>query len=131
MTTALETITPWPPLLPIDLALGLDDIPVILARHGLTEKDYTQLADLPAFRLELMKISKEIRENGLSFARKSAYQAESYLEDLDLLMQNVDTPPSIKLDIFKTLAKMGGLEPKDAKADGNGAPSFNLQINIG
>jgi hypothetical protein len=127
---ARRLANPWPPRLVLDLALGLDDVETILTRHDIPVHTYNQLLQLPLFRRELVVAQKELQENGVSFKRKAALQAEMYLEDMDQVMKDDKTPPSVKKDIFIHMAKLGELEP-EKKGDGtNSGPAFNIQINL-
>lgn len=121
---------PWPPKMVIDLAMGLDDIETILTRHDMPVAVYNALRENPLFRRELICATKELQENGVTFKRKAALQAEMYLEDMDNVMRDDKTPPSVKKDIFIHMAKLGELEP-EKKGDGTSSgPAFNIQINL-
>jgi hypothetical protein len=121
----------WPAALTIDMALALDPVEDVLERYGLTTTQWDMLQDNPAFRLDLARTRKELAESGLSFKRKAATQAEMYLMDMDNLMTDPDVAPGTKVDIFKTCAKLGELEPKKDRPDGEGnAPTVNVQINF-
>lgn len=122
---------PWPPMLLMDLAIGLDSVDEILIRHKIDAHTWEVLTSDLNFRRELMRLKKEVAEDGTTFKRKAAIHAETYLLEMDALMRDASTPPNVKHEIFKTLAKLGGLETKvgDESAAGSG-PSFAIQINL-
>lgn len=121
---------PWPPKLVIDLALGLDHLDDILAAHGLTRPQYDRLTEIPTFRRELASTMRDLRENGVPFARKAAIQAESYLVNLDEMVHDLDVPASTRLEAIKSVVKWGKLEPKEDKGQDSGGNTINLQINF-
>lgn len=121
---------PWPPQLVVDLALALDDSSTILARYDLTEDQLNHFYDIPAFKKAVATTMRELREDGVSFSRKAAAQAETYLDVMYQMMYEETTPASTKLEIFKTLTKYGRLEPKEEKDNSNNAPQINVQINL-
>ena len=130
MSSAIvRTDASWPATLPFEVALGVHSLDEILTSHGLDTDDWEILTRNTSFRKELIAAQKEVAETGLSFQRKAAIQAEMYLSDIDALMCGSETAPSIKLEIFKTLAKYGNLEPAPAKEQDN-ASTFNIQINF-
>lgn len=120
----------WSPKLVYDLALGLDPLDDVLLRHGLSINEYNAVADNPVFRRELVVATKELQENGVPFKRKAAIQAELYLDDMDQLMRDQLTPPSVKTDIFKTMARLGELEPEKKSESSDRGSQFNIQINL-
>lgn len=123
----------WPASLPLEIALEIDDLDTILERHGLTWRDWEVLTEAPAFRADLARMRKEIRDNGLSFREKARVQAECYLKELHKIVMNEDgdATASTRLDAIKSVVKWGNLEPKDDKG-GSGATGnqFNIQINL-
>lgn len=122
--------TQWPALLPFEIALGIEDMPTILARHGLDWQEWEIIQNNSSFRKELVAAHKEVAESGMSFRRKAAIQAEMYLQELDAVMFAVDTAPSTKLEIFKTLVKCGDLEPVHKGESATAGNAFNIQINF-
>lgn len=129
---ANRAVSAWPATLAVDVALGIDSMDTIFDRYGLQPYEWDIIANTPAFKAELVATVRELRESGLSFKRKAAAQAETYLEDMEDLMSDATVPPSVKVDIFKTLARLGELEPKEAAGGpgGAGGVQFNLQINL-
>lgn len=126
-----QKVNAWDPRLIIDLNLGLDPLEDILLRYGLTPAQLETLNNNPVFRKDLNITAREMREGGVSFARKAATQAESYLEVLDEIVTDARVPASTRLAGIKDVVKWGGLEPKDEKEKGagSGAP-INIQINF-
>lgn len=110
--TTPATPTSWPPKLVFDLALGLDNSDEIAERYGLTEQTLEKFFTLPKFRQEVASLTRELRENNTIFLNKAKVQAETYLADMDDLMRDINTSPTVKLSIFQTLAKLADLEPK-------------------
>ena len=120
----------WDPRMILDLAIAVDDITVILPRYGLSEAEFNLLSETPVFRRELAMAMREARENGLPFANKAKFQAESYLEVLDELVYSAETPASVRLEAIRSTVKWARLEqPTGAEAQGN-APQINVQINF-
>lgn len=119
----------WPAMLPFELALGIHDLDTILEGHGLEREDWEDFEQNPLFRREVAAAVKEVHTSGISFKRKAAVQAEMYLQQMDNLMHDLDTAPTTKLEIFKTMVKCGDLEPKSDK-QGATAGQFNIQINF-
>lgn len=131
MSLAIATRhTQWPALLPFEIALGIEDTPTILDRHELSWAEWDLIQNNASFRKELINAHKEVAESGISFRRKAAIQAEMYLAELDSVMFAVDTAPSTKLEIFKTLVKCGDLEPVHKGESAPVGNAFNIQINF-
>lgn len=120
----------YDPRMILDLAIGLEDLTVILPRYGLSEAEFNLLSETPVFRRELGLAMREARENGLPFANKAKFQAESYLEVLDELVYSAETPASVRLEAIRSTVKWARLEvEKGAEGIGN-APQINVQINF-
>ena len=122
---------PWPPKLIFDLALGQYTQEEILESHGLTERQFDRMMDMPVFRQELAAQIREQRENGASYAAKAKVQAETYLLDIDDIVRDREVAAGVRLEAIKYTTKVAGLEPKETKGDnGATATSVNLQINF-
>jgi len=120
----------YDPRMILDLAIAVDDITVILPRYGLTEAEFNLLSETPVFRRELAMAMREARENGLPFANKAKYQAESYLEVLDELVYSAETPASVRLEAIRSTVKWARLEVEKGAESGSNAPQINVQINF-
>ena len=124
-------VNSWDPRLIIDLNLALDPVPEILERYGLTGADLESMMGNPAFRKDLAVMAREIREDGVSFKRKAATQAEAYLEVLDAIVVSPVTPAGVRHDCIKSVVKWGELEPKESKdTNGTNGAVINVQINF-
>lgn len=120
----------YDPRMILDLAIAVDDITVILPRYGLTEAEFNLLSETPVFRRELAMAMREARENGLPFANKAKYQAESYLEVLDELVYSAETPASVRLEAIRSTVKWARLEVEKGAEAGSNAPQINVNINF-
>lgn len=130
-TKALHPLSEWPAQLPIALALQVEDIPAILDRFGITPERFELLKPLPAFRKAVAEAQRDVREQGHTFKLKCKAIAEDFLDTLYLELQSDSVGLSTKVDVFKYLTKMGGLEPQAAAvAQGTGQPQVNIQINL-
>ena len=105
----------WPPQLVFDLALGLEDYESIGLRHNISASEIDKLYESKLFRREVAAMTRELQESNMIFRSKAKIQAEAYLGHIHELMDDPDTAPSVKLQIFQTLAKLGDLEPKEPK----------------
>jgi hypothetical protein len=116
----------WPPKLAMDLALG-DTHDHVIEVYGLTADQLDSILHNPAFRREVAKHEREIRENGVSFKQKARVQAEEYLIEIHNLINDPLVPPSVKLDAIKSVTKWAGLEPAPEKAQTQNVT--NVQVN--
>lgn len=123
---------PWDPRMIVDLALNIEPLGSILECYGVDQATYDHLCTVPSFRRDLAVTMRELRENGLSYAKKAAVQAESYLLDVDEMIQDKSVPSSTRLSAIQWVTKMGRLEPREEKVDAGGASgtTVNLQINF-
>lgn len=126
-----QQVNAWDPRLIIDLNLGLDPIAEILTRYGLTAEQLEALNNNALFRKDLNITAREMREGGITFTKKSAVQAEAYLEVLDNIVTDPRTPASTRLAGIKDVVRWGNLEPKESKQEGGaGGAQINVQINF-
>jgi hypothetical protein len=121
----------WPAQLPVALALEVEDTPSILDRFGITPERFELLRPLPAFRKAVAEAQRDVREQGHTFKLKCKGIAEDFLDSLYVELQNPQVGLSTKVDVFKYLTKMGGLEPQVAAVSAqSNAPVVQIQINL-
>lgn len=125
-----KTLSEWPAQLPVALALQVEDVPSILDRFNITPERFELLKPLPAFRKAVAEAQRDVREQGHTFKLKCKGIAEDFLDQLYIELQNPQVGLTTKVDVFKYLTKMGGLEPQVAAAATSTAPQVNIQINI-
>ena len=123
-------LTPWPAKLPFELAIGGEPLIQTLDRHNCTEDDYARWALMPAFRRALSEAMKEMNEQGLPFKRVCAEIAKDFLTVIDQKLHDPDVGFALKMDTFKHIAKLGGLEPVQAKEAVTSGNMVNIQINL-
>jgi hypothetical protein len=121
----------WPSGLVYELALGLDSENHILNKYMVSPEEYEYLKTLPAFRKDLVTKIGEKEKDGITFRVKARLQAEMYLEnEIHEIVTNTSLPASTRLDAIKWVAKMGDLEPKEAKGENQQNQTFAIQINF-
>jgi uncharacterized protein (UPF0147 family) len=125
-----QPINKWDPRLLMDLAVGVEELPTILARFDLTMEDFDDLLKHPVFRRELAVMTRDVQENGATFRAKAKIQAESYLPVLDNIVNDENVPTGIRLDAIKSAVRWGDLEPKESRGQDNAAATVNIQINF-
>jgi len=117
---------PYPRGLALDLALQTASLPVILESYNLTPADAKRIFVNPAFRLEYDEMVASTRQEGFSFRRKAAAQAEAYLEVLWGMANSPLTPAAVRADIVKSTVKWGALESAPT-AQAAGADMFSAE----
>lgn len=122
----------WDPRMVLDLAIGVDGLEEILDRYGLSMEAFELLSNVPTFRRDLAMTMRDVRENGVPFAAKAKVLAESYLTDIDEMIQDEKTPASTRLNAIQSVVRWGRLEPtKDASGESNtNANQINISINF-
>jgi hypothetical protein len=120
----------WPPRLPMEVALcsTYEEEIAVCEKYGVTEAQYSQISSMDTFRRAVSESIITLREDGYTFKHKCRAIAEDFLGNLDSSLHNPEVGLSTKLDIFKTVTKLGELEPKPSKA--TDVNSNQNQVNI-
>ncbi len=119
------------PTMAFEVALGMLSLDEIAKKHGIPAQELREYAANPHFDKMVKDFKADLEAHGVSFRLKAALQAEIYMDTTLWAMANDPTTPSqTKLDFFKQLTRVGGLEPKPA-AGSEGGPGFRLIINLG
>lgn len=130
---AVVSVDLWPAKLPAELAMcaSLEEQAVVVEKFGLSPEEFERICRMPQFRRAVNEAAVMIRETGYTFKMKCRGIAEDFLGDLDFSLHDRTVGLSTKLDIFKTLTRLGDLEPAKQKTDStSNAPTVNIQINV-
>jgi hypothetical protein len=100
----------------------------VLERHEVSHAQYQQFLTLPIFRREVAAMMKELSDSGHTYKIKARQQAEAYLPIVDEIVHNCEVAASTRMDAIKYMGKMGDLEPKEKKGEGDN--TANIQVNI-
>ncbi len=109
--------------LAVELALHMDDAADIFASYHYTPDQAAALCESPPFIALLERVTKEVRENGLSFKAKIKAVAEDLIPTAYALATDPECSSAVRADLIKWSAKMSGYEPatsKDDKVTGGG-----------
>jgi len=112
-----------------EIAIGLDEHVAIFARHGYTTDQALALLETREFSLTLERVTKEVRESGLSFRSKARAMAEDLLPHAYEIATDEYASAAVRADIIQWMARVADLEPakKDGKEPGTGG---GLTLNI-
>lgn len=118
----------WPATLPVELALAEMPVPEICAEYDITREEYEALRLNPRFRTEVAECRDMLKREGMSFKIKAQLQSGELLKTSWQMIHDSTNPATVRADLIKWTARVGGLEPKTGGELGPGiAP---LQINI-
>jgi hypothetical protein len=112
---------PYPQGLSLDLALETGTLESILESYSLTKEDFILILRNPAFKKELEEARESMKQEGWSFRKKAAYQAELYLHRIYDLIGKDTTPANVKADLIKATVRWAGYD----------APVLATQANNG
>ena len=118
----------FPPMLPYELARGVDTPRNICAVYGLTRDQFGALIAHPVFVKAYQEAVEALKVEGMSFKVKARLQAEAYLDTAFTMAQNAGTSDSVRADIIKNTVRWAGYDAKAAEV-GNGS-NFNILINL-
>lgn len=113
----------------LELAAGMEDPDALARRYNLTDTGWAQLRDDNNFQKVVEAKRTELQKSGYTFRLKAALAAESLLDDIYLGAKDIDASLSAKLEAFKYLTKLGGLEPKEDKGAVQGS-GFTIRIDL-
>lgn len=115
--------------LAFELALGQPgDAGTVFANHGYTQEQAVAVLSDPNFAKLLERVTKEVKENGVSFRNKVRMQAEDLLQHSYALATDPEVSSAVRLDAIKSTVKWAGLEPKEK--DDKGGAGGGLTLNI-
>lgn len=117
------------PKLVFELAAGMEDPDAIAERYRLTAEGWSALKNDENFKKLVDSKRAELQKSGYTFRLKAALAAESLLDDIYLGAKDIDASLTAKLEAFKYLTKLGGLEPKEDKTAQQG-PAFSIRIDL-
>lgn len=101
---------------------------------GISELDFEELCDDSLFKRKVKEYSKELTENGTSFALKAQLQAEDLLKTQYRIARDPDTPPSVAISAIQNTVRWAGFDkrPGDSVSDdGPRGPKISININLG
>lgn len=116
-----------------DIAKNIEDIPDILKKHGLSDDDYGTLEQSSVFKKMLLSAIQEWESATNTTERiklKSALLVERALPDMFPVLTDAGETLSGRVELLKTLAKLGGLGNAPLPQQGDGSV-FRLEINLG
>lgn len=122
----------WPIGLLRDVALGIDDEDVILARYGLVPEQFQIIASHPRFKQELSLVAHTLQASGELFTQRARVLAEDYLGHIDSLVQSPGTDAKTKLTAICKMVEWAGLSNKKPEANSatSNQPPIAIQINL-
>jgi hypothetical protein len=124
------------PLLTLDpkfifeLAAGLEEPDHIAKKYHYTDEAWSALSQDENFRKVVDSKRHELQKSGYTFRLKAALAAEDLLDEVYVGAKSPDASLSAKLESFKYLTKIAGLEPKEDKGVVAG-PGFSIKIELG
>lgn len=101
----------------------------ILAGEGLTQQEYDSISVNPQFTRYVDSYTKEMQENGFSFAAKARVLAEDLLPTAYHMVRDPDIPAAVRAKIIENFVEWGELKPKN-NAISTAGPGFSITINI-
>lgn len=106
----------------------------LLISLGITEHEFETLCEDSLFKRKVKEFTKELTENGTSFALKAQLQAEDLLKTQYRIAKDPDTPPSVAIAAISNTIRWAGFDkrPGDSGPDtSNQGPKIAININLG
>lgn len=106
-----------------------EPLPVVLAQEGITQAEYDTITTNPQYTRYLDTYTRELKENGFSFAAKCRVLAEELLPTLYKIATDTDAPAAARVKSIENLVTWADLKPKENASLSAGA-GFSISINI-
>jgi len=117
-----------------EIAMGIRDLPDILAAHGLTQTDYDALQETPHF-CNMLASEVAAWDGALNTQErikvKSGSLIEEYLPELYSRLQDRNEPLMAKIKAMELIGKFAGFGDRDVPAAGNPGDRVQVIINLG
>ena len=110
---------PYPPGLPLDIALQSAPLGEILEAYKIEPAKMKGIIQHPQFQRDLEHYQNELRTDGFSFRMKARAQAEEYLNIAWKMVHSPDVPSNVRADLIKQTVRWGALEAPPPAASGS------------
>lgn len=111
-------------------AVGANEpIATVLAAEAILPSEYARIETNPTFQRYVGAYTKDLTENGFSFAAKSQVLAEDLLPIAHALVKDPDVAGPARVKMLENLVEWAGLKPKAAAVQTAGA-GYSITINI-
>jgi hypothetical protein len=112
-----EPVLTYPPSLPHDVActMSTEELEVLRLKYTYTPEDFEYILNRPDFKREYAEWTQRLISEGNSFKLKLRAMSEAFLPQLNEILSSENTAPSVKVDTFKYITKVAGLEPLPEK----------------
>lgn len=112
-------------------AVGANEpLPVVLGQLGIVQAEYDAISKNPTYLKYLDTYTRELKENGFSFAAKCRVLAEELLPNLYYIASDKEMPAAARVKAIENLVTWADLKPKENAATLSG-PGFSITISIG
>ena len=116
--------------LAVELALGFDTPEAIFESYRMTPEQAFELLEQAAFQALLERVSKEVREAGVSFRMKARTIAEALLPEAFEMATDPLCSSAVRADLIKWAAKVAALEPREGKDEAKQGGGLTLNITF-
>lgn len=105
-------------------------LPSVLAAQAVTQSEYDLIKTNPTFQKYVAGYTKDLTENGFSFAAKAQVLAEDLLPTAYQLVKDPDVAGPARVKMLENLVEWAGLKPKVAVNQTGGGTGFSIVINV-
>jgi hypothetical protein len=122
------TLSSVPAKAALEIAEGTRTPHAVLSAYGYDDITIDWLLQHKPFVSQIERYRAELQATGYTFRAKASFLAEQHLDTTHKIIASNDTPPQVRLDAIKFLAKMGNLEPKESAT--GATDRFSITINM-
>jgi len=114
------TIPAFPERLYIDLAIGTNPFEDTCWANGVDPDRVRPWEDVPEFQHRLLAAKQAVEDDGRAFRARCRTIVHDNVGQMETIIQDRDVTAGHRIDAFKTLAKLGELEPREEQNRGAG-----------
>lgn len=124
-------IEPYPPTLPVEIALRVLPVPDICKAYGIDRDEWNRIRVDPLFIEDLRKCLEDMKQEGMTFKMKARLQSTELLKTSWNIIHDTtgQVPPAVKAALIKDTVRWAGYDNKEGAAGNNGQQNA-FQINI-
>lgn len=123
----LTAFPDFPPALFIDLAIGASAFDDCCWANGLDPAKVRPWEGDPEFEHRMAAARRAVDDDGRAFAARCRVVVQDNVKQMESIIRDTETTASHRIDAFKTLAKLGRLEPSEHNV---AAPGTGLSLTI-